>query len=110
MSETEANRTKRKLTTAPERERILKELEESGLGVTEFARSRAMAPETLYRWRSKRKRGSNPRGVGFLEVGVASTRPTDAMIVELNSEVRVHVNDPAQLDWVAALRTKLGNH
>ena len=108
MSETETNKTKRKLKTAGERDRILLELEESGLGVTEFARSRAMAPETLYRWRSKRKRSISPRGVGFLEVGVASMRPKDAMIVELDSEVRVHVNDPAQLDWVVALRTKLG--
>lgn len=96
--------------TAREREMrsVLRELERSGLGVTEFARQRGISPGTLGWWRHVlRQRGRGeareaPDERGFVEVvvdGGAAATSTFEVVLRSGSTVRV----PSDFD-AAALR------
>ena len=94
-----ASRTRRRFT-ATERERLLAELDRSGLSAAAFARERQLTYTTLCHWRHQRARGKR---VAFAEVEIVPPPGVEPLVIEFGSLARVRVSSPAQVDLAAAL-------
>ena len=99
------DRSGRRYSTA-EQQNILQELESSGLSSPAFCRQRGYCYSTLRHWINRRKKHQTKKATtSFLEVAI---RPpvkfsADAMVVELRSGHRIHVQNKAHLSWAQML-------
>ena len=102
-------------TSRAEQERVLVDLDRSGVSVVEFARSQGIPPETLYRWSCRRrKRMANtippiqkPKPAQFVELDLIGRSKPEPLIVHLGSKVRAEVRSIEHLNWVARLGQQL---
>ena len=90
----------RRRFTATERERLLTELDRSGLTAAAFARERQRTYTTLYPWRHQRARGKR---VAFAEVEIGPPPGVEPLVIEFGSHARVRLSSPAQVELVATL-------
>ena len=91
----------RRRFTATERERLLTELDRSGLSAAAFARERRLTDTTLCHWRHQRARGKR---VAFAEVEIVPPPVVEPLAIEFGSPARVRLSSPAQVELAANLR------
>ena len=94
-----ASHTRRRFS-ATERERLLTELDRSGLSAAAFARERQLTYTTLCHWRRQRARGKR---VAFAEVEFVPPPVVEPLVIELGSHARVRLSSPAQVELAANL-------
>ena len=90
----------RRRLTATERERLLTELDRSGLTAAAFAREHRLTYTTLCHWRRQRARG---KSVAFAEVEFAPPPVVEPLVIEFGSHARVRLSSPAQVELAAHL-------
>ena len=90
----------RRRFTATERERLLTELDRSGLSAAAFARERHLTYITLCHWRHQRARGKR---VAFAEVEFVPPPVVEPLVIEFGSHARLRLNSPAQVELAATL-------
>ena len=94
-----ASHTRRRFT-ATERERLLTELDRSGLSAAAFARERHLTYITLCHWRHQRARGKR---VAFAEVEIVPPPVVEPLVIEFGSRARLRLSSPAQVELAATL-------
>ena len=90
----------RRRFTATERERLLTELDRSGLTAAAFARERQLTYTTLCHWRHQRARGKR---IAFAEVELVPPPVVEPLVIEFGSHARLRLSSPAQVELVATL-------
>ena len=94
-----ASHTRRRFT-ATERERLLTELDRSGLSAAAFARQRQLTYTTLCHWRHQRARGKR---IAFAEVEIVPPLVVEPLVIEFGSPARLRLSSPAPVELVATL-------
>ena len=92
--------SQRRRLTATERERLLTELDRSGLTAAAFARERRLTYSTLCHWRRQRVRG---KSVAFAEVEFVSPPVVEPLVIEFGSHARLRLSSPAQVELAVNL-------
>lgn len=90
----------RRRFTATERERLLTELDRSGLSAAAFARERQLTYTTLCHWRHQRDRG---KPVAFAEVEIVPPPVVEPLVIEFGPHARLRLSSSAQVELVATL-------
>ena len=90
----------RRRFTATERERLLIELDRSGLSAAAFARERHLTYTTLCHWRHQRARGKR---VAFAGVEIGPPPVIEPLVIEFGSHARLRLSSPTHVELVVTL-------
>jgi transposase-like protein len=92
----------RRLTTPEERAALVATFERSGDSAAAFAREHGIAYSTFCSWRGQQPTANTP-SPGFVEVALDGPPAPVGLVVEVGSQMRLHLTAPDQVRLAAQL-------